>query len=138
MSEKANHPARNLDYALGFFLMVNYKGLLPSGSILYLVLNRISRKCRIEIDSTIRMDKDVLIDKITSSSVKSKSICFLRIMPEDELVLDDPAEFPEFAMAQLWDNCQTVAIGKIFKLVHPNSRSTAVIEDTKQPIKTKK
>lgn len=122
LSEKANHPARNLDYALGFFLTVNYKGMLPSGSILYLVLNRISRKCRIEIDSMIRMDKDVLIDKISSNSIKSKSICFMRIYPEDELVLDDPAEFPEFAMAQLWDNCQTVAIGKIFKLVHSTTK----------------
>jgi translation elongation factor EF-1alpha len=117
LSEKANHPAQRLDYALGFFLTVNYKGLLKSGSILYFVSNRISRKCRIEIDSLIRMDREVLIDKTEASSIKSKAICFIRIYPVDELVLDDPAEFPEFGMAQLWDNCQTVGIGKIFKIV---------------------
>lgn len=118
LSEKANHPARGLKFALGFFLMVNFKGLLPSGTQLNLIMNRISRRCKITIDSIIRMDKEVVIDKVQADSIKSKTICFMRLEAIDELVLDDPNEFPEFSMAQLWDNCQTVAIGKIFKLVY--------------------
>ena len=95
--------------------------MLESGTHLYFIMNRISRQCRIEIDAIIRMDKEVVIQKIEAPAIKSKTICFLRIYPVDELVLDDPDDFPEFSMAQLWDNCQTVAIGKIFKLVQEGS-----------------
>jgi len=116
LSEIAHTPAKDIEFALGFFLTVNYKGDLRSGMKLHLVNNRISRVCKIEVDSLIRMDKECIIDRLDSNTVPSKEIVFLRIIPSEPLVLDDPVEFPEFTMAQLWDNCQTVAIGKIFKL----------------------
>ena len=44
-------------------------------------------------------------------------IAFLRIYPVEDLIIDDPVEFPEFSLLTLSDNCQQVAIGKLFKLV---------------------
>jgi translation elongation factor EF-1alpha len=116
LSEKYNTPAKDLDYAVGFFLTVNYKGELKTGMELFFVNNRISRRCRIKVESQIIMNSDVLIDKLEVNEIKSKEIAFLAIYPVDPLVLDDPYEFPEFGLVQLWDNCQTVAIGKLFKL----------------------
>lgn len=116
LSEKYNTPAQDLEYAVGFFLTVNYKGELKSGMELFFVNNRISRRCKIQVESQIMMNSDILIDKLEVSEIKSKEIAFMAIYPVDALVLDDPYEFPEFGLVQLWDNCQTVAIGKLFKI----------------------
>lgn len=116
LSEKYNTPAQDLDYAVGFFLTVNYKGELRNGMELYFVNNRISRRCKIKVESQIIMNNEVLIDKLEVDEIKSKEIAFMAIYPVDPLVLDDPYEFPEFGLVQLWDNCQTVAIGKLFKI----------------------
>lgn len=124
LSEKYNTPAQDLDYAVGFFLTVNYKGELKSGMELYFVNNRISRKCHIKVESQIVMNSDVLIDKHEVQEIKSKEIAFLAIYPVEPLVLDDPYEFPEFGLVQLWDNCQTVAIGKLFKLFKKGEKRT--------------
>lgn len=138
LSEEANTPARNLRYAVGFFLTVNYKGELKSGMKLYLVNNRIQRKCIIELDSQVEMNSKVLIDKIPVATIKSKNIGFFKILPCDPLVLDDPYDFPEFSMAQLWDNCQTVALGKIFKLFYEDNNESFGKEVQKSPDRTKK
>ena len=124
LSEPSHRPAQSLDFAYGFFLTINFKGELKTGSKLYMVSNRITRKCKIEIESVIRMDSTVLIEKSTADSIKSNSIVFIKVLPLDPLVLDDPIEFPEFAMTQLWDSCQVVAIGKIFKLFHKQNKQT--------------
>lgn len=124
LSEKFNTPAQDLDYAVGFFLTVNYKGELKSGMELYFVNNRISRKCYIKVESQIIMNSQVLIDKHEVQEIKSKEIAFLAIYPVEPLVLDDPYEFPEFGLVQLWDNCQTVAIGKLFKLFKKGEKRT--------------
>lgn len=49
---------------------------------------------------------------------KRGDIVFLKIFPEDLLILNDPYQFPEFSLLQLKDNCQTVALGKLYKVAY--------------------
>lgn len=132
LSEKANHPARDLNFGLGFFLMINFKGELKNNTKLYYVSNRISRICRIEVQCLIKMDSEVLIGKVPAQSVKAKTIAFLRIYPVEPLVLDDPAQFDENCFVQLWDNCQTVAIGKLFKIFRENEEVPEALNQSRE------
>ena len=131
LSEKANSPAKNLKYAWAFFLTVNFLGQLSSGMQLYFVNNRISRKCIIHIDSVLTMDTLHLIDKKPAKTCTSKSIVFMKIIPSDILVLDDPFEFPEFGQVLLKDNCQVVGIGKVFRLIREGEEEP-VLHDKKE------
>lgn len=113
-----DHPskrAKNLDYALGFFFSMNFKGEIRSGMNFYLVNNRIARLCRIEVQCLIDLESDVIGKKEGDSFTKGE-IVFLKFFSVEPLVLEDPVTFPEFSLVKLRDNCQEVALGKIYRV----------------------
>lgn len=113
-----DHPAeraKNLDYALGFFFSCNFKGEVESGMKFYLVNNRIARLCRIEVQCLIDLESE-MIGKKEGDRFGKGEIVFLKIFSEEILVLEDPVTFPEFTLVKLRDNCQEVALGKIYRV----------------------
>ena len=115
MSDKPSLRAADLEFALGFFIGAEFKGSVTSGMKFFLVHNRISRKCRIEIQCLIDLESE-LIGKKDGESFQKGDIVFLKIFSEEALVLEDPRDFPEFSLVELRDNCQLVALGKIYKV----------------------
>ena len=81
----------------------------------YLVHNKIPRKCRIEVQCLIDLETQ-LIGKKAETNFQKGEIVFLKILAEEPLALEDPSDFPEFSLVELRDNCQLVALGKIYKV----------------------
>lgn len=117
LSDKPSERAHDLEYALGFFIGAGFKGRVNSGMKFFLVSNRISRKCRVEVQCLLDLETS-LIGKKEGDSFQSGEIVFLKLLAEDPLIIEDPREFPEFTLVELRDNCQTVALGKIYKVVN--------------------
>jgi len=70
----------------------------------YLIHNKISRKCKIEVQCLIDLETQ-LIGKKDGTCFQKGEIVFLKILAEDPLVLEDPSDFPEFSLVELRDNC---------------------------------
>ena len=104
VSDKPGERAQDLDYALGFFIGSNFKGRIHSGMKFFLVSNRISRKCRVEVQCLLDLESS-LIGKKEGDSFKRGEIVFLKIYAEDPLIIEDPNDFPEFSLIELKDNC---------------------------------
>lgn len=51
--------ARELDHAVGFFYGTSFKGDIVSGMKFYLVSNKISRMCRIEIKAIVTVGNNI-------------------------------------------------------------------------------
>ena len=104
-----------IQYAIGFFLATNFAGKLLNGMKFYLTNNQISRLCRVEIKAIVSIGEEIVSND--QKYMQRGDIAFLRIFPVEDLIIDDPVEFPEFSLLTLSDNCQQVAIGKLFKIV---------------------
>jgi translation elongation factor EF-1alpha len=107
--------AKDLDYALGIFFATQFKGTVHSGMKFYLVNNRIARLCRIEVQCLLDLKGD-MIGKKEGDCFEKGEIVFLKIFAEDLLIMEDPNDFPEFSLVKLRDNCQDVALGKVYKV----------------------
>lgn len=121
---------KTLHYALGFFYGSSFKGEVKSGMKFYIVNNKIARLCQIEIKSIVRFEEG-LLENTGEITFKKGNVAFIKIFPVDPLVLDDPHDFPDFSLVKLIDNCQEIAIGKIFKMnyVEDLIRETLFVRD---------
>ena len=121
--DKPAKAASELDYALGIFFGCDFKGEVTSGMRFFLVNNRISRMCEVEVDCLIDLSGD-LIGKKEADQFKKSDIVFLKIRATEEelLILEDPLEIPEFTLVKLRDNCQEVALGKIYRVAYMEDR----------------
>jgi len=104
MSDSPSQRSSDFDYALGFFIGADFKGSVTSGMRFFLVHNKISRKCRVEIQCLIDLETQ-LIGKKDGSSFQKGEIVFLKILAEEPLALENPNDFPEFSLVELRDNC---------------------------------
>lgn len=127
MDDNPSERAKNLDYALGFFFSCNFKGEIETGMKFYLVNNRIARLCKIEVQCLIDLESE-MIGKKEGDRFKKGEIVFLKIYAVEPLVLEDPVTFPEFSLVKLRDNCQEVALGKIYRVRYLGEKESAVEE----------
>lgn len=132
---KPSERAKDLKYGLGFFIGAGFKGRIISGMKFFLVSNHISRKCQIHVQCLLDLETSLISQK-EGNSFKSGEIVFLKITAADPLIIEDPNDFPEFSLVELRDNCQTVAIGKIYKVVYKkyDEQGNEIKDDTPEEV----